>query len=65
MHVQYSKDFSIGANRIAQFVRERAKQCVTIEDKQKVIKEVSAKFKEKLGAEQLAENIKLHHGIKK
>ena len=29
------------------------------------LKETLAKFEEKVGAEQLAENIKLYHGIKK
>jgi hypothetical protein len=35
------------------------------EDKQKEVEEVLAKFEKKVGAEQLAENIKLYHGIKK
>ena len=44
---------------------EQQIQTAVKEDKQKKAEEVLAKFEEKVGAEQLAENIKLYHGIKK
>ena len=44
---------------------EQQIQTAVKEDKQKKAEEVLAKFEEKVGAKQLAENIKLYHGIKK